>query len=355
MAGEIYGNMGEPFGVADYAYFDKMFLKNVVQNTKYDRMATIRKELPQKNSNKIEVRRWIELKYLMLGGGVNSEMTGINPEVTGEDLLLSLPEGAYNDYVLAEGSSGNQAPNMKRIKKEAEVFFMGTWNTYTEEVGLFDSKWTVQEELRQHSEVASLLIDAYYRDVMSNGAGIVYDLSDNNVGDPEFTQANKRVGNTLYLTGSKSTGHMISASLKYGTVPVYLDYVADAHPNLIQAIADSNPDWVPVEKYAPNQADRLEDEIGKIGNIRYRRNPNALVEKGDEDGEYIGTILIYGRDHTAQIPVRGKKRLQTIVNPLGKDSKDHLRRVGSLGWKALLGAMVVYPERLAKIKIKFNY
>jgi len=358
-----FGNSGETFGVATRAYLDKKFLSYIVQQTMFDRLATLRRPLPKHNSKKIEFQRAIKMSYLYFDNNVNEKLLGnvIDPSTDGTQMLLTAPRGAYNAFMLPEGSSGDSKANMKRVKMEGEVFPIGDWDSYTEEVAIFDHMWSIEEEQKQMSELAAITIDTYYRDLYSNSAALDYDISANGVGndsvaDDAFTQACKRAGNALYLTGSRTTGHMIKASPEYGTVPVYTDYLAFAHPNMIEAIADSNPDFVPVEKYAPQMRDRLEDEMGKIGRIRLIREPNAFIDSTTTAGEYIGEVLVFGKDHTAHIPIRGKGAIQTIVHPPGSSgTNDQLNRVGTLGWKAWLGALTVYPERVAKITAKFKW
>jgi len=89
-------------------------------------------------------------------------------------------------------------------------------------------------------------------------------------------------------------------------------------------------------------------------NYEDKENPGILYEGRLVVSDHAsGEVIIYGKDHSGQIPIRGKNAVETIVNPLGW--KDELKRVGSVGWKTWLGALTVYPERLAKVTAKFKW
>jgi N4-gp56 family major capsid protein len=100
----------------------------------------------------------------------------------------------------------------------------------------------------------------------------------------------------------------------------------------------------------------MEDEVGIIGELRVVENANAPLTATGTPGVYTCECIVVGKDHTSHIPVRGKGSTEFILQPLGSGgTSDPLKRVGTAGWQAWLGAKVLYPERLAIIKANVNY
>jgi len=354
--GVTYGTQGSGLSDAQQAYVDKLMTAELAQKTVFDRFATLRKELPQRNSQKIEFKRWIPMKDLMFVNDIYKNYTG---NTDGEGIATLIPENAYQDFILSEGSSGDEKGAMQVVKTEAEVIPIGAWMTYTEELELFHDMYTISENVKQYSDVASLVIDGFYRDFMVNGAGHLQDITGNT--DPEdkiesesFAKAIRKIGLQLRLSGAKYVNSIISATPKYGTIPVWSRYIGIVNPLAGDKLKD-NEKFIPLEKYATGSVKPLDGEIGMIGDVRVIENENMSISATDTDGLYTGEMLIMGKDHTAQIPLRGKKRVQVIVKPIGgSDKSDALNRFGTIGWKSWIGAKVLYPERLGVIKFNFT-
>jgi len=73
----------------------------------------------------------------------------------------------YQNFVLDEGSSGTSKGQMKLIKLSTDVFPIGDWMPYTEELTLFHDRWTTAETTNQMSDMSALVIDGYYRDLLN--------------------------------------------------------------------------------------------------------------------------------------------------------------------------------------------
>ena len=352
-----FGNpLGNGLGAEMQAFLDKTLLTNIVQNTYFDRMATMQKALPLKNSQEIRFDKWIRMQDLYLTGNVNQKFTGnvINgANNKDEETLQNVPADEYKNFVLSEGSSGASKAKMQLIKTKANVFAIGDWMPYTEEMSMFHNRWTVAETAKQMGEFAGMVLDGYYRDLYTNGAGHTRTVATGKtVADPAFTAALRHTSVALRLSGAKPTAEFMSSSPNYGTVPVNSKYTLVMHTVACEALRD-NPDFVPVEKYKTSGV--LENEKGIIGEFRVLEDPNApLTEKSA--GVYTAIAIAGGKDHTAHVPVRGKGSTEFVFQPLGSGgSSDALKRVGTVGWKSWIGAKVLYPERLATITVEVKF
>jgi N4-gp56 family major capsid protein len=277
-----------------------------------------------------------------------------------EETLQMIQRDEYQNFMLDEGSSGTSKGQMKLIKMSTDVFAIGDWMPYTEELELFHNRWSTSEATNQMSDMSAMVIDGFYRDLYYYGAGHMYDISAeadgvNNVIDPAFGTASKKLVTALKLSGAMEMSSILSSSPNYGTVPVNGKFVAYGHVAAIDAMEDGNADWVPIEKYA-DRVTLLPNERGMLKNIRYVEDADGYIVPTGVAGEYIAEFVVGGKDHTAQVPLRGKGKLETVYNQIGSGgTSDPLSRVGSLGWKGWLGAKVLYPERLGILKAKFNY
>jgi len=218
---------------------------------------------------------------------------------------------------------------------------------------MFHNRWTVAETAKQMGEFAGMIVDGYYRDLYTNGAGHKTTVTvGKTVADAEFTTACRQTSVALRLSGAKGTNAFMSSSPNYATVPVNSKYTMIGHTIACEAMRD-NPDFVPVEKYKTSGT--LENEVGIIGEFRVLEDPNApIVEKSA--GVYTVKLITGGKDHTAHVPVRGKGSTEFVFQAIGSSgSSDALKRVGTVGWKSWLGAKVLYPERLAVIEVEVKF
>jgi N4-gp56 family major capsid protein len=125
------------------------------------------------------------------------------------------------------------------------------------------------------------------------------------------------------------------------------------HTIAAEAMKQGNPDFIPVEKYRTGK--EMEGEEGMIGETIVIASPQAPI-KETAPGVYECVTHIFGKDHTAHIPVRGKNATSFIYQPIGSSgASDALKRVGTAGWKSWLGAKVLYPERLGTVTVTVNY
>ena len=353
-------NLGNGLNAEMQAYLDKTLLTNISETAIFDRLATMTRALPLRNSKEIRFDKWIRMADLYLADNLNTQFTGNvidAPNMIDEETLQYVPSNEYQNFVLEEGSSGQSKSQMKLIKQEATVFAIGDWLPYTEELEMFHNRWTVAETSKQMGELAGLIIDGYYRDLYVNGAGHLTDISgdgsgNDNVVDAAFTDACRKMYVALKLSGAQPVNSMMTASPLYGTTPVRAKYTMYVHTVVAEQLRN-NPDFVPVEQYNSNGA--MENEAGIIGELRVIENHNApLTQTGA--GTFVAECIVVGKDHTAHVPVRGKGATEFILQPLGSGgTADPLKRVGTCGWQSWLGAKVLYAERLGLIRVNVNF
>ena len=354
-----YGVAGKGLGAEQRSYLDKKLLENIVDNTMWDKFATITKQLPLGNTQTVEFNKKVRSVDLYFANNLNAQFTDGVIDVAGNntrETLQLLPENAYQDFILAEGSSGESKAKIKWIRSSANVFVIGDWMPYSEEMKLFHNLWDVAESAKDMGEMAGEIVDAFYRDLYKNGAGHVADMSAVDVSDSQFTEAVRKIVVKLRLSGAKPTRSVLSNSVSYGTVPVRARYFMIVHTIVGEAL-QSNPKFVPIEKYTTKHAEiGGAEEVGILGECVVFVNHNAPLKATPTAGEYLADVIIFGQDHSAQVPVRGKTGAEFIYKGLGDGgSKDALNRAGTVGWKSWLGAKVLYPERLAKITVKVQY
>lgn len=349
-----YGNRhNNQLGPELQAFYDKTWLQQASQKAIFDRFFTNTKTLPQKSTEEIIFRKWIDASELYFGASnVNAGITG-NNTAAGEGTVVTAPKDEYKKFILPEGSSGDSKQTMKYVEISATVFPIGDWMPETEEINLLHPVYTTTEAIKQMGDLGGTIIDSFYRDQLSYGAGHVDDITGTDITATGFTTAVEKMSLMLELSKAEMVNEIISSSPNYGTVPVNSYYIGVVHPLGAMQLR-KNPDFVPIENYAAGLKP-LDNEVGMIGLVRIIKNPNAyLVSTGA--GTYSAEVYIMGKDHSSQVALRGKNRTEIIFQPLGSGGiADPLKRKGTLGWKTWIGAKTLYPERLGKIIVDIAY
>ena len=349
-----YGNQGSGLGAKQQAVVDKLMTTEVVQKTIFEKYATITKTLPPKSGKTITFRKPVKVKDLMLANKIYKDYTG---NTSDEGIATLVDQNYYKNFILNEGSSGSERSYADYVEYSTDVFPIGFWSKITEETDLFHDMWNLNDYIKELSETGAFIIDGFYRDLYMNSAGHQIDISgnddgSNNMSDSAFSDANGKISMQLRLSGAKYVNRILDNSPNYGTIPVYARYTAIVNPLCEFSLRD-NADFIPVEKY-PHTTKVMENEIGMLKDIRFISNENMYIE--DDGTDQYGWALIMGQDHTANIPIRGKKRIETIVKGLNNDDKsDPLNRFQIVGFKSWLGAYTLYPERVGLIKAKITY
>ena len=351
MATVTYGKNGLNLGPEVQAKLNYLATKYIVDQTIYDKFFTLMFPLNQKEGTRVKIRRWIDMQDLVIANSVyqNAVSKGGDEYVYQPgDLIHHLtPEDFWKQFILEEGSSGNEFGKMQKIEIEADVFMIGSYMSITEETMLYDPMYTLKENISQYSRVYAKIINGFYRDTLFNSAG--HRIDSNAVGsDSATSQAIKQMSANLRISGAEYVNNIISASVKFGTVPVLSRYIGYVNPLAVNDL-EQNPDWIPVEKYASGTK-LLDGERGMIGDVRVIEDFEAPVDTVNNKYK----MIITGKDHSAQIPLRGKKGAQVIVKGLGENGNDPLNRLATIGMKAHLGAKTIYPEKVGVVEFNIS-
>lgn len=351
-------------------YLSYLMTDRLAQETVFNRFCTKGKDLPQNKGDTIEFKRWVPMRDLIGLNNILRTYTGnaltedANGNVTAyEANAINIPANEYSNYVLPEGSSGNEVGAMKEVTEKATVFPIGMYMTVTEETQILHDRYTMKENITQYSEVASLIIDGFYRDTFIAGAGHLVDATTDGTNaifvgtgdvnaDATLVKGVRKLSLQLRLSGAKYVNEVLAQSPKYAKQGILGRYIGIVNTLASEALRDANG-FRPVEDY-PGGVKLLDNEIGMIGDVRVIENPNAPIEAGANAGEYKITMLVMGKEHTSDITLRGKGKVEVIVKGLGQNGNDPLNRVSTIGWKAWLGAITLYPERLGKIEFNIK-
>jgi hypothetical protein len=99
-------NLGNGLGAEMQAYLDKTLLTNISENSIFDRLATMTRALPLRNSKEIRFDKWVRMTDLYLTDNLNAKFTGNVIDVPGnidEETLQYVPSNEYQNFVLEEG------------------------------------------------------------------------------------------------------------------------------------------------------------------------------------------------------------------------------------------------------------
>lgn len=354
--GTVGGSLGEGLGAPQQAYLEKLMTTEVAQTTIFDRFATIQKSMPQKRGTVMKFRKWVDMKDLVLANTIYKTYTENDIVNAGQGVATMIGRDEYANYILPEGSSGSEFGQMKVVEMQTDIKPIGMWMSHTEEDIILHDMYTVSENVKQYSKVAGFIIDGFYRDLYQSSAGHAIDISgntapDNDVTSAAFKSAISKISLQLRLSGAKYVDSVLKQSPNYAKQGIWSRYLGVCNPMMAEALTE-NPNFKPVEEY-PGGVAILDGERGMIGDVRVIENENAFISDNG-DGTYKGELLIFGKEHTADIPLRGKKRIQIIVKGLGENGNDILDRVGYIGWKSWLGAYTIHPERLGIVTADFT-
>jgi N4-gp56 family major capsid protein len=333
-------------------------LENIAEKSTFEKYATLKIEMPKNVGNEVKVEKWVTVMDLMYTDNANATVIGNVIDVANQKSAQTyqmVQKGSYNSLILPEGGHNDGKAKQKLIHLKAKTFRIGDWAKYSEEMEDHYHRPYLKKMAEGMSDHAAKEIDTFYRDTFSNGAGHVKDLSaaGKTIVDPEFRRTLVNMTTAIKLSGGDKVNRILSSSPNYDTVPVQARYTAIIPTVMSDVISDVDnvvKGFIPVEKYAAGT--KVQDsEVGILGGVRLLEDPNAYYEILP-DGSYKVEVLVFGKDHTAQIPLRGKNRVEFIHKSINSGGTENpLNRSGSLGWKAVLGAKVVYPERLGKITV----
>ena len=127
---------------------------------------------------------------------------------------------------------------------------------------------------------------------------------------------------------------MITGSTKYSTTtvrPGYAGFVSPDGAMLLEGI----PGYTPVDKYGYSDG-LLPNEVGSYRGVRYME---TTLMPDSVDGKLQAIIM--GEESVAEVGIRGKKKVESIMKELGSGAGDYLNREASVGSKFKSGTCIL--------------
>ena len=209
--------------------------------------------------------------------------------------------------------------------------------------------------LREATEVlgeqAAIILEKSRFNVVKAGSNVVYSngaarASVNTV----FSAAMQRnATRTLKRQLARTLTSVVKSTPSYGTESIAPSFIGLCHTDLEYDITRA-AGFVPTEKYG--QTTPFENEIGKIGDVRYI--VSTIFEPWDGGGASGGTnvintssdadvypILFLARDAFGLVPLKGKASIvPMVVNPKPSDS-DPMAQRGHVAWKSMTTTIIL--------------
>ncbi len=247
-----------------------------------------------------------------------------------------IPDTAFTTAVLADGVTP-AATDLTKTSVSADIVNRGAFVELTDEVSLYheDGAGLIKEATDNLGAGAGMAIEKTLFAEAIAGAGI-----DQHTVPAASTEAGLdacllALRNNL---GDKFTS-MLAGSKNTDTRTIREAYVGFCHPDDVQNL-QAMTGWTGIEKYASQ--DEMPSEVGSYSTSRWIETTNATS----------GTLIILAEEALGEVSVRGKGKIQTIVNGLGSaGSADPLSQRQSVGAKFQMAAKVLQSKWVAKAAV----
>jgi N4-gp56 family major capsid protein len=200
----------------------------------------------------------------------------------------------------------------------------------------------------------------------SGMTGITEATSRNEVNLPLSLGLQRRIRHLKRQRAQKLTS-VITPSPNFNTTPIPSSYIAVTHTDCEADIRDM-PGFVPIEKYSAFKP--MEGEVGSVEGLRYLattvlepfEGAGAPSQAGKPVLESNGAcadvypVFVFGKDAFAVTPfARGKAGASPVspmvLNPNIPCGGDQLGQRGSIGWKAIHGAVILYDMWMCRVEV----
>lgn len=221
----------------------------------------------------------------------------------------------------------------------------------------------LKDATEQCGEQAALTTEAIVWGVLQAGTNVLYanGTARNQVND--VISLAKQRGATRILKGQKGKKitSKLSSSVKYGTEPVDMAFIAFAHTDMESDIRDMTG-FVPTEKYGSMKA--LKGEIGKVEDVRYILSPeldpiidagglsatNTTVSTGGTNSDVYPVVYV-AKEAFGCVALKGKDAITPKITPVDQtDSNDPLGQVGYVGWKTYFAALILNDAWMVRME-----
>lgn len=217
-------------------------------------------------------------------------------------------------------------------------------------------------------EQAAIMSERVVAGVLLGGTNVFYSgdgaTARNGVNKPLGLNTQRLVTRSLKRQLAMPITKIVSPSPNFNTSPVGASYFALCHTDLDADIREM-PGFVPVEKYG--QRAEIPGEIGSVESVRYIGT--TVLEPWPDAGK-AGTgvvstsgacadvypILYLGSNAFGTVPFAKSKSgkspiMPFVLNPNTARGGDPLGQRGSIGWKALLTAIILYDFWMARAEV----
>jgi len=200
-------------------------------------------------------------------------------------------------------------------------------------------------------EQAAIILEKARFNVVKAGSNVAYSNGSARTSvNTVFSAALQRnATRTLKRQLARTLTSVVKSTPSYGTESIAPSFIGLCHPDLEYDISRA-AGFVPTEKYG--QTTPFENEIGKIGDVRYI--VSTIFEPWAGGGAADGTnvietssaadvypILFLARDAFGLVPLKGKASIvPMVVNPKPSDS-DPMAQRGHVAWKAMTTTIIL--------------
>lgn len=244
------------------------------------------------------------------------------------------------------------ASQMSTTDITAIVKQFGAYIEITDLVSYTSQDKILLERAEELGDQAGNTLDTLCRDVLNAGTNVQYEASRTSrvtvaAGDDITLEGVKKAVRVLKNNLTRRIMEMIDPTDGVGTTPISQCYIGIVHPNTTYTLKGITG-FVPVEKY-PNQRDVMENEVGKLDEVRFIESTEAKVFTGaGASGIDVYSTLIFGRDAYGITRISGKT-LENIVKPIGS-GQDPLNQRGTSGWKVTFITKILNNDFLLRLE-----
>lgn len=330
MAGQLTTSLVVPPGVQNY--LDRKTLLRAVPNLCYSQVA-YRRPLSKRNGTTMVFRRFNPLALAMA-----PLVEGVPPQgslLSKSDISVTLQQ--WGDFVSLT-DYGQMVVENDLLNEASDVL----------------------------GEQSGQTMDGLLRDVSASGTNVAYGgtATQRNQITTTTHKIDKnlidRAVRTLDANNAKRFKEMIKPSTKISTQPIRPAYIGICHGDLRFTI-QSLQGFISIEQYATDD-ERLISEFGAINDVRMCYSSQAKVYRGGGGtaaGDVkstggladVGTLLIFGEQAVAQVPMQGGN-LKNIVKSAGSaGSADPLDQISTSGWIHTGARLVTNDQFMIRLEV----
>lgn len=230
----------------------------------------------------------------------------------------------------------------------------GDYITVTDVVDFSSTDRVLTETAEILGDQSGDTLDQLCRDILAAGTTVQYEASRTSrvtvaAGDTITLVGVKKAVRTLKNNLAKRIMRMVNPSTGYNTTPLNQCYIGIVHPNTTYDLK-ALTGFVPVEKY-PNQKDVMENEVGKLDEVRFVESTNAKVFSGAGASAIdVYATLIFGSDAYGITRISGEA-MKNIIKPLGSaGTSDPLDQRQTSGWKATFITKILNNDFILRLE-----